>query len=177
MSKLKGTKKIKRILKNFLAENGFGNFAIEIAPDFAYYHSYDTTEEMHKICFSVIVPSDNGFLENLYRRYKPEFVCDVALISFFHELGHHVTYDFFTEEQHEFFRTEKEYIEESLTNNNCDYIRDLYFGVADEDMATRWAIDYITKNAEKVAMFWTELQKAILNFYKVNNIELEEREE
>ena len=83
MSKLKGTKKIKRILKNFLAENGFGNFAIEIAPDFAYYHSYDTTEEMHKICFSVIVPSDNGFLENLYRRYKPEFVCDVALISFF----------------------------------------------------------------------------------------------
>ena len=27
MSKLKGTKKIKRILKNFLAENGFGNFA------------------------------------------------------------------------------------------------------------------------------------------------------
>ena len=35
MSKLKGTKKIKRILKNFLAENGFGNFAIEIAPDFA----------------------------------------------------------------------------------------------------------------------------------------------
>ena len=96
MTKLKGTKKIKRILKNFLAENGFGNFAIEIAPDFAYYHSYDTTEEMHKICFSVIVPSDNGFLENLYRRYKPEFVCDVALISFFHELGHHVTYDFFT---------------------------------------------------------------------------------
>ena len=44
-------------------------------------------------------------------------------------------------------------------------------------MATRWAIDYITKNAEKVVMFWTELQKAILNFYKVNNIELEEREE
>ena len=44
-------------------------------------------------------------------------------------------------------------------------------------MATRWAIDYITKNAEKVAIFWTELQKAILNFYKVNNIELEEREE
>lgn len=177
MAKLKGTKKIKRILKNFLAENGFGNFAIEIASDFAYYHSYDTTEEMHKICFSVIVPSDNGFLENLYRRYKPEFVCDVALISFFHELGHHVTYDFFTEEQHEFFRTEKEYIEESLENNDCDYIRDLYFGVADEDMATRWAIDYITKNAEKVAIFWTELQKAILNFYKVNNIELEEREE
>lgn len=170
--KLKGTKKIKRIIKNFLAENGFGNFAIELSPDFAYIHSYDTEEELHKICFSLVVPEDNGFLENLYRRYKPQFACDIALISLFHELGHHETWNYFTEAEHEFFHQEKEAIERELSIEYRNEIRDLYFGVADEDMATRWAIDYITQNAEKVAIFWNNLAAAIQEFYVKNGIDI-----
>ena len=87
-----------------MAENGFGNFAIEIAPDFAYIHSYDTEEELHRICFSLVVPVDDGFLENLYRRYKPQFACDIALISLFHEIGHIINGDYgitFDEEGYE----------------------------------------------------------------------------
>lgn len=172
MAKLKGTKKIKRIIKNFLAENGFGNFAIEIAPDFAYIHSYDTEEELHRICFSLVVPADNGFLENLYRRYKPQFACDITLISLFHELGHHMTWDFFTEEEHDFFHRQKERIEHELSIEENAEIRDLYFGVADEDAATSWAIKYMTENAEKVAKFWNSLSVAIQEFYEKNGVDI-----
>lgn len=172
--KLKGTKKIKRIIKNFLAENGFGNLNIGLDVDFAYIHSYDTEEEPHIIYFSLTVPNDNGFLENLYRRYKPQFVCDIALISLFHEIGHHVTWDYFTEEEHDFFHRQKELIERELSIDDNAEMRDLYFGVADEDMATRWAIDYMTQNAEKVAIFWNDLASAIQEFYVKNGIDINE---
>lgn len=172
--KLKGTKKIKRIIKNFLAENGFGNFKIILDTDFAYIHSYDTEEEPHAICFSLVVPESNGFVENLYRRYKPQFVCDIALISLFHEIGHHETWDFFTEEEHDFFHRQKELIEKELSIDENAEMRDLYFGVADEDAATFWAIKYITENAEKVAIFWNDLVAAIQEFYVKNGVDINE---
>lgn len=172
--KLKGQKKIKNVIKNFLSENGLGDFKIILDTDFAYIHSYDLEEEPHKICFSLVVPDDNGFTENFYRRYKPQFLCDIALISLFHEVGHNMTWNDFTEEEHDYFHEQKEWIDYQLTieTKECySVVRDLYFGVADEDAATRWAIDYIENNAEKVAKFWTDLQSAIYEFYVKNGVD------
>ena len=83
-----------------------------------------------------------------------------------------MTWDFFTEEEHDFFHRQKERIEHELSIEENAEIRDLYFGVADEDAATSWAIKYMTENAEKVAKFWNSLSIAIQEFYEKNGVDI-----
>ena len=49
-----------------------------------------------------------------------------------------------------------------------------YYFLPDEIAATCWAVDFVTKHQYKVRQLWRELQPAIMEFYKINEIELED---
>ena len=64
------------------------------------------------------------------------------------------------------------YIKDAIANGAKAIIHQKYFDLPVEYEATMWAIDYMRNNAQKVAEFWKELQEAIMEFYRLNEVEV-----
>ena len=43
-----------------------------------------------------------------------------------------------------------------------------YFNLPDEIIATKWAVDYMTKNKDEIKEMWKRIEKEILKFYEKN---------
>ena len=153
------TKQINEVLNKFLADNDFDCTA-EMANDFAYYWK----EEI--ITYSLVVSErmDNLFLD-FARKNGLKINCGIFLLSFFHELGHHLTIDDLEEEEEE----ECEAIKEALTDSDADCYK--YFSLLDEWLATSWAIDYINNNIELIKQLAINIQEAIHAFMNTNHLE------
>lgn len=112
------------------------------------------------------------FVNDAIARY-PQINADPFLWLLFHEVGHIMTEDMWTEEELKYFVNQKE----SLSYTEDDQMRnDWYHAVPDEFMATRWAANYMIKNQKKVAKFWNELGYVIIKLYEDNQIDYQEEE-
>lgn len=157
---VKEIKDINNYLNNWLKENDFECCAL-FDVDF----SFDCTNDI--IYYSLIVPGDHDelFLK-VCQEYKPEIGnCDNFILSFFHELGHYMTQDIFSEKEWEDYYS---YFAPDNDSDDSYYLR--YYKSPIEYEATMWACDYIVSNSDKVSEWWRGLQPLILDFYKENDI-------
>lgn len=170
---MKGEERINNILNEFLKDY---DCTAQLDTDFSYYH--------HKNLITYTFVCSNVFdvlFNNVINLLCPYVKCDLFLWSFFHELGHHETIDDISDMDYAFCQDEKKRISQSLANltreeneKKYDNIANTYFFLPDEIAATAWAIDFVTKNQHKVRQLWEKLQPAIMDFYKMNEIELED---
>lgn len=168
---LKEVEKIDNILNDFLKE-----FECEASldTDFAYYHNKNL------ITYSLVC--GNAFDElfsNVINLLCPYVRCDLFIWSLLHEVGHNQTLDDISDEDYRYCQDEKERIQNELSHvtraeNEKLYnrIANEYFFLPDEIAATMWAVDYVTKNTTKIKTLWQKLQVAIMEFYRVNNVEV-----
>lgn len=116
---------------------------------------------------------DELFLDFVKERfnYKP---LNNFMLSLFHEIGHHYTYDEATESDiiYDFCQAEKDRIEEEMqtatSNRKIKKLEYEYFNLPDEIVATAWAVGYMRKHEEEIKIMWEHILKAIHKFYEKN---------
>ena len=163
---LKGKKQINRIMNNYLRKFGLKTF---LDTDFSAYM------EDKEIGYALIVTdaSDKYFIpfcESIDKDVK----ADAFLLSMFHEIGHHMTWDDFSDAQIDKGWAAKEIIEQIIkeTDDKEVIARENYnyFNLPEERAATEWGINYIKTHADEVADLWRRLQPAIIRFFKKNHL-------
>ena len=96
------------------------------------------------------------------------------MLSLFHELGHKATYEeiFENDVVYDFCQEEKDRIEKEIndaeTKKQVKKLEYQYFNLPDEIIATKWAVDYMTKNKDEIKEMWKRIEKEILKFYEKN---------
>lgn len=116
---------------------------------------------------------DELFLDFVKERfnYKP---LNNFMLSLFHEIGHHYTYDEATESDiiYDFCQAEKDRIEEEMqtatSNRKIKKLEYEYFNLPDEIVATAWAVEYMREHEEEIKIMWEHILKAIHKFYEKN---------
>lgn len=155
---LKGVKRISRIINEFLKPF---ECTARMGTDFCYLYNKN-------LIFYSIVWMNNGaedFLNSVLR-LEPEVEADIFLWSLLHEVGHHETYDEISDEENDYCDDTKKKIEEGELPN------ELYYDMIDERLATEWAVEYANTHKEELKAFWEKLQPAIMDFYKLNKVEI-----
>lgn len=160
MAKIKGLKRINRIINDFTQKN-FGVTA-------------ETGVEFQAFCEGKLInyafvfsEEDTRFFEEDATKRFPDIHAEIFLWCLFHEIGHCMTDHIWTELDNEYFEQMAEkiyYIPDDDLRNDC------YHCLPDEYVATNWAGNYMRKHPKKVAKFWAELQPAILRMYQKNGL-------
>ena len=153
MQKIVGMDKLTNVLDKFLEE-----FECTSIVDTDFYCLIAS----NVIAVSLVVSEKHSstFMSRVNRLY-PDIHADEFLWSFLHEVGHIETIDTLDDDELYFSETQKK--NENITN-------EVYYELPDEFAATEWAANYMRKNTEKVAKFWSEVQSVIMNIYQINNI-------
>ena len=146
----KAITEIRNILDTWLKENGF-DLTTRFEMEFGYYHNENViafgllTTGRTDECFSIFVEDLGG-----YGNYG-------FLNSFFHELGHHETYDDISDRDYEYGRMVKAYLVDKEELNDYDLYT--YFNLPIERTATEWSVAYINDHLPEVL----ELNRKIHN--------------
>ncbi len=160
MAKIKGLKKINKIINEFTIKN-FGVTA-EIGTDFqAYCNSKHIT-------YALVMTSEsiNYFKADAETRF-PQVKADIFLWCLMHEIGHCMTDETWTIEEQAYFDCQKE----TLTGVEDDFSRySWYHAIPDEYFATKYAGNFMTKHPKKMAKFWAKLGPALMIFYEKNGL-------
>lgn len=115
------------------------------------------TPSKSRITYALLIADTQGehfrqFAENIF----PEIKADIFLWSFFHELGHHET--------DEFFDTPDWVAYDRMCRSNPSDSE--YFNFPTEYEATCWAGRYMKTHIEDVTELWNKLKPEIHRFFK-----------
>lgn len=158
--KLKGIENIENILNKFLEPFECKS---ELGSDFSYWYSESL------ICFALAVTESNDIdFREFCKELQPELHCDIFLLSFMHELGHHETLDEWNDEEYLDMKIQKEQINKMKVSQREKNF--MYFNIPDERRATEWGLQYIMEHKTEIALLWNRLQQAIFQFYRLNDI-------
>ena len=142
---------LNRLLNKWLQDNGFDcyvlytdNFEYDYLNGVINYTLFDETEE------------DQLFLTICKSIYDTEY--DDFIISFLHELGHHVTKEIITLKDIQ----KQEELKDNITNIDNKLA---YFVSFSEWEATSWACNYIKNNKEKVEQLTRLVEDSRVEFY------------
>lgn len=155
----KAITEIRNILDNWLKENGF-DLTTRFEQDFGYYHNENViafgllTTEKTENCFTTFVEDLDGYRDLGFFN------------SFFHELGHHETYEDISDRDYEYGRMVKAYLADKEELNDYDLYT--YFNLPIERAATEWAVAYINDHTPEVI----ELNRKICDIVDKINIML-----
>lgn len=160
MVNIKGVSILEWWLTKWLAAAGFPMVKAKLGSDFLYcsdnsiiYFSLFTTET-----------HDLDFLHFAQDEFNFPFDCDNFILSFFHELGHYMTYhEWSQKELNEYYLT-KLYLS-LFENSHLDYYK-----LPIEHLATDWACSYICNHQKEIEEFWRVCKKLLMNIYKQNNL-------
>lgn len=167
MAKVKGMKKLNKVMKEVLAP--FGIEKAVLNGDWAYYG------DENKLTYSIV----EGTLEDIWFNefVKERFgykVKNTFMITVLHELGHHFTLENVYENDcvYDFCMREKERIEKEMkkakTKKEAKKIEFQYFNLPDEIMATEWAVNYARENKKELEEMWEKIKRALVEFYTKN---------
>jgi hypothetical protein len=137
----KAITEIRNILDNWLKDNGF-DLTTRFEQDFAYYHNENViafgllTTERNEECFANFIDDIGGYNDLGF------------LNSFFHELGHHETYDDISDRDYEYGRMVKAYLADKEELDDYDLYT--YFNLPIERAATEWGVAYINDHTPEV---------------------------
>lgn len=160
---IKGISTLEYYLTNWLKDQGFPDVKARVAADF----QYGPDEETIYFALAITEEQDKKFLTFCQEMMHFPYDCDNFILSFFHELGHHNTWELWSEIDWDYYNTAKEII------NFAGLPVEEYFQLPQEWFATKWGCDYICKNVEKIEEFWRVCQKLLMNIYKQNGVEIE----
>lgn len=166
MSKLKGRKKLNKVVSAQLANFGL---KAKLSTEYAYFHyksliTYKLTENTieDELFNSFVFDRFNYHVENSF------------IFSLLHEVGHHQANDEIVGDILDFCLQEKERIDKAmLTADAYDEIKELeyqYFALPDEIMATQWAVNFARNNALECDVMWENIKTALLKFYEKNGL-------
>ena len=158
-----GTDKILDLCTEFIEDNITDDIeSIDFSTDF---YCYPNTKEIY---ISVLAPETalDEFITNLHTRTDINDISDFTW-SFLHEVGHCMTWNYLNK------RTQHhcEYVKRKIERGSLDYL--LYYALADEKIATDWAIGFVECNHKLVKAFDRMVMNEITNFYLENEIDLE----
>jgi hypothetical protein len=160
---LVGYDKILDLCIDFIEDNITDDIeSVDLSTDF---YCYPNTKEIY---ISVLAPATalDDFITNLETRTQ---INDISVFtwSFLHEVGHCMTWNYLNK------RTQHhcEYIKRKIERGSLDYL--LYYALADEKIATDWAIGFVENNHKLVKAFDRMVMNEITNFYINNEIDLE----
>lgn len=137
----KAITEIKNILDTWLKDNGF-DLTTRFEQDFGYYHNENViafgllTTERNEVCFANFIDDIGGYNDLGF------------LNSFFHELGHHETYDDISDRDYEYGRMVKAYLADKEELNDYDLYT--YFNLPIERTATEWGVAYMNDHTPEV---------------------------
>ena len=158
-----GYDKILDLCTDFIEDNITDDIeSVDLSTDF---YCYPNTKEIY---ISVLAPATalDDFIANLETRTQ---INDISVFtwSFLHEVGHCMTWNYINK------RTQHhcEYVKRKIERGSLDYL--LYYGLADEKIATDWAIRFVENNHKLVKAFDRMVMNEITNFYIDNEIDLE----
>jgi len=158
-----GYDKILDLCTDFIEDNITDDIeSVDLSTDF---YCYPNTKEIY---ISVLAPATalDDFIANLETRTQ---INDISVFtwSFLHEVGHCMTWNYLNK------RTQHhcEYVKRKIERGSLDYL--LYYGLADEKIATDWAIRFVENNHKLVKAFDRMVMNEITNFYIDNEIDLE----
>ena len=159
MAKIKGKKKLEKIINEFTQQFGV---KAKLGPEFLAF------ADSGKIHFAVATMQEdnNFFIEDAVLKY-PEIQAPPFIWLLMHEIGHCMTDHYFSAAEQEYITKMKDklaYLSDDQDRN------DWYHSLPDEFNATRWAAIYMIEHPKKIAKFWNKAQKAIQNFYIENNV-------
>lgn len=160
MAKLKGTKRLEKVVNKFTKKN-FGVTAKMGAEFLAYCDS-------QVINFTLAMNEDdvNYYLNDVKERY-PYIQANIFLWCLLHEVGHCKTDYLWSAEENAYFMKQKE----DMTSVEDDKVRNAwYHALPDEYIATKWAGEYMTNHPKKIAKFWSKMQAELLKFYVKNGL-------
>lgn len=161
---IKGVSILEWWLTKWLHEHGFPLVKARVAADF----QYDNDEQTIYFALAVTDEQDWKFLKFCQEVCGFPYECDNFILSFFHELGHYVTWYEWDEEEWDDYEAAK-MILLSLNANIEDY-----FDLPIERFATDWGCTYIREHEAEINEWWRMVHKLIMNIYKQNNVEVEE---
>ena len=158
-----GYDKILDLCTDFIEDNITDDIeSVDLSTDF---YCYPNTKEIY---ISVLAPATalDDFIANLESRTEIDDI-SVFTWSFLHEVGHCMTWNYLNK------RTQHhcEYIKRKIERGSLNYL--LYYGLADEKIATDWAIGFVENNHKLVKAFDRMVMNEISNFYFDNEIDLE----
>ncbi len=158
---LVGYDKILDLCTDFIEDNITDNIeSVDLSTDF---YCYPNTKE---IFISVLAPAIalDDFISNLETRTDIDDI-SVFTWSFLHEVGHCMTWNYLNK------RTQHhcEYVKRKIERGSINPL--VYYGLADEKIATDWAIGFVEKNHEIAKAFNDMVMNEITNFYIENEIE------
>jgi hypothetical protein len=159
-----GTDKILDLCTEFIEDNITDDIeSIDLSTDF---YCYPNTKEIY---ISVLAPETalDEFIVNLHTRTDINDISDFTW-SFLHEVGHCMTWNYLNK------RTQHhcEYVKRKIERGSIDYLT--YYTLADEKIATDWAIGFTENNYQLVKAFDKMILSQLANFYIENNIDLED---
>lgn len=158
-----GYDKILNLCTDFIEENITDDIeSVDLSTDF---YCYPNTKEIY---ISVLAPATalDDFIANLETRTQ---VNDISVFtwSFLHEVGHCMTWNYLNKRT----KNHCEYVKRKIERGSLNYL--LYYGLADEKIATDWAIRFVECNHKLVKAFDRMVMNEITNFYLENEIDLE----
>lgn len=158
-----GVDKILSLCTDFIEDNISDDIeSINLDTDF---YCYPNTKEIY---ITVLAPATalDDFIANIKTRTN---INDISVFtwSFLHEVGHCMTWNYLSK------RTQHhcEYVKRKIERGSIDYLT--YYRLADEKIATDWAIGFIENNHKLVQAFDRMILAEITNFYIDNEIDLE----
>ena len=167
MAKIKGLRKLNKTISAEVAPFGI----VKAFYDPTGYTYYPETED---IGYQITEGEQDEFLNDfIYDRFGYK-VKNSFIISLLHEIGHHKNNDDVEGDVYDFCLSEKDRISTELAYaKNKKERRKLnyqYFNLPDEIMATAWAVNYAKKHPKKVKKMWENCEKALHDFYRINNV-------
>ena len=168
MKDLLGVEELTRVINEFLEP-------FDIIAEMGTENAYYPVEE--KITYSLIMPeaAKDYFMQN-FQRLAPDLDCDAFLVSLLHEVGHAETLYLLGEVEECYCRDIKDELTEKfnqkLSEEEEKHLHQVYFDLPDEYEATMWAANYIRNNINQIKIEWAKIRAAVLNFYKLNGVEV-----
>ena len=158
-----GIEKITDLCIDFIESNISNDIeSVEISTDF---YCFPNTKEIY---ISVLAPATalDDFTADIANRTEIDDI-SVFTWSFLHEVGHCMTWNYLNK------RTQNhcEYVKRKIERGSINHLT--YYRLADEKMATDWAIGFIERNHKLVKAFDRMVLNEITNFYIDNEIDLE----
>ena len=148
----KAITEIRNILDTWLKDNGF-DLTTRFEQEFAYCHSENVitfsllTTERNDKCFGKFVEDLGGYGNFSF------------LNSFFHELGHHETYEDVSDREYEYCQMVKTYLADKEELNDYDLYT--YYNLPIERLATEWGVAYINDHTSNVFELNRKIRKVL----------------
>lgn len=161
---IKGITTLEWWLTKWLNEHDFPIVKARVATDFQY-------EDRTKTIYFALVSDSSleaNFLKFVQDTLSFPYDCDGFILSFFHELGHYMTFENWTETDWINY-----YLEKMCINLSSPCRNEEYWSLPIEHCATKWGCNYIVDNSNEIENFWRITKKLLMNIYKLNNMEVE----